>query len=154
VALIRLMRPLIDINAMDTITKASCVAATIAATSGENCRTMPDAIRHFPARLLTPDEHALVAEWLAAAGDIAEAYVSNRYSDDPAYYRRIVVITKPGDGPSHLVHAPTGGETWVVFSRSPNSQVEIFPSLRAALNSIRPVLIGVGITADGSVPKV
>ena len=54
-------------------TQASCVAATIAATSGESCRTMPDAIRHFRARLLTPD--ALVAEWLAAAGDIAEAYV-------------------------------------------------------------------------------
>ena len=77
-----------------------------------------------------------------------------RRSDDPAFYRRIVVITKPGDGPSHLVHTPTGGENWVVFSRSPNPRVDIFPTLRAALNSIRPVLIEVGMAADGSVPKV
>ena len=46
-----------------------------------------NSIRHFPARLLTPDEHALLAEWLSAAGDIASAYVSNRRGDDPAYDR-------------------------------------------------------------------
>ena len=59
---------------------------------------MKDVIRHLPARLLTPDERALVAEWIASAGDIAEAYVSSRRGDDPALYHRIVIVTKPEDG--------------------------------------------------------
>jgi hypothetical protein len=42
------------------------------------CPRMKDMIRDLPARLLAPDERTLVAEWLAGAGDIAEAYVSNR----------------------------------------------------------------------------
>ena len=109
-----------------------------------------DAIRHFAARLLTPDEHALVAEWLAAAGDIASAYVSARLSDDPAYYRKVVIVTRPDEEPSHLVHAPTGRREWVVFSRGPAHQIDIFPTLRAALNSIRPVLV----EADRSKPEV
>lgn len=115
---------------------------------------MGDAIRHFPARLLTPDEHALVAEWLAAAGDIATAYVSNRREDDPAYYRRIVIVTKPDEGPSHLVHSPSGRKVWLVFSLGPKSQIQTFPTLRASLNSIRPVLLETGIDAERSKPKV
>src|SRR4029453_7143692 len=77
---------------------------------------MRDIIRHLPARLLTPEERALVVEWFAAAGDIAEAYVSNRRGDDPALHHRVVVITKPDMGPSHLIHAPAGRDIWVVFS--------------------------------------
>jgi hypothetical protein len=50
---------------------------------------MRDALHYFPARPLRPNENALVAEWLAGAGDIAAAYVSNRRTDDPAHYRRI-----------------------------------------------------------------
>ena len=53
---------------------------------------MRDSICHFPARPLSPDEHALVAEWLSAAGDIVTAYVSSRSHDDPAHYRRIVIV--------------------------------------------------------------
>jgi hypothetical protein len=45
---------------------------------------MRDAIGKFPARRLTPDEHALRVDWLAASGDVTSAYVSNRSSDDPA----------------------------------------------------------------------
>jgi hypothetical protein len=113
-------------------------------------RPMGDSIRHFPARLLTPDEHALLAEWLSAAGDIASAYVSNRRGDDPAYYRRIVIVTRPDEGPSHLIHAPMGRREWVVFSRGPAYQIDIFPTLRVALNSIRPVLVEAGMEADRS----
>ena len=115
---------------------------------------MGDSIRHFPARLLTPDEHVLLAEWLSVAGDIASAYVSNRRGDDPAYYRRIVIVARPDEGPSHLVHAPTGRREWVVFSRGPTYQIDIFPTLHAALNSIRPVLVEAGIEADRSKPEV
>jgi hypothetical protein len=60
-----------------------------------------DAIGQFPARRLSPDEHALVVEWLAAAGDVISAFVSNRRSDDPALHHRIVITTGPDDGPSH-----------------------------------------------------
>jgi hypothetical protein len=114
---------------------------------------MQDTIGHFPARLLTPDEHALVAEWLSLAGDVAAAYVSNRRDDDPAYYRRIVVVTKPEDGASHLVHAPAGSRNWVVFTRGPEPRMEIFATLRAALNSICPVLTEPSIEADPAKPK-
>jgi hypothetical protein len=108
---------------------------------------MLDAIRHFPARLPTPEEQALVAEWLAHAGDIAAAYVSNRRGDDPAHYRRIVIVTKPDEGPSHLVHAPSGRKKWIVFSLGRKSQIQNFPNLRAALNHIRPVLADEGVKA-------
>ena len=50
-----------------------------------------------------------MAEWLAAAGDIADAYVSNRRGDDPTIRHRIVIVTKADDEPSHLVHAPSVG---------------------------------------------
>lgn len=113
-----------------------------------------DAIGHFPARLLTPDEHALLGEWLAAAGDIAEAYVSNRRGDDPGYYRRIVITTTPGDGPSHFVHASLASGKWVVLVRGPNPLVDVFPTLRAALNAVRSVLPEIGAEADRSKPEV
>jgi hypothetical protein len=101
---------------------------------------MRNAIRHFPARPLMPDERALVTEWLASAGDIAETYVSGRRDDDPAHYRRIVIVTKPDEGPSHFVHAPSGFDIWIVFSVGRRTRIQRFPTLRAALNSIRPVL--------------
>ena len=54
---------------------------------------MRDIIRHFPARPLTPDERALVAEWLNSVGDVAATFVSSRRTDDAAYYRRIIIIS-------------------------------------------------------------
>ena len=54
-------------------------------------KQMKDLIRDFPARLLTQNERALVAEWIAGAGDIAEPYVSDRLVDDPTLYHRIVI---------------------------------------------------------------
>ena len=101
---------------------------------------MRNAISYFPARPLMPDERALVAEWLASVGDIAATYVSSRRGDDPAHYRRIVIVTKPDEGPSHLVHAPSGRDIWIVFSVGTRTRIRRFPTLRAALNSIRPVL--------------
>ena len=89
---------------------------------------MRDGIGYFPARALQPVERAVVAEWLANAGDVAAAYVSNRRSDDPAHYRRIVIVTKPDDGPSHLIHAPAKHSIWVLFSLSPETEFRTFPS--------------------------
>ena len=102
---------------------------------------MREAIRHLPARLLTPQERDLVAEWFATAGDISLAYVSNRAGDDPALLHRIVVVMKAGDGPSHIVYAPSGRDIWIVFSAGRRTRLRRFRALRAALNSIRPVLV-------------
>src|SRR5689334_8780533 len=101
---------------------------------------MRDAVRHFPARPLTPGEHVLVAEWLALAGDVAATYVSSRRSDDPALFRRIVVAAHPGEGPSHLIHAPSGRDIWIVFTLGRRMKIRRFRTIRAALNSVRPVL--------------
>ena len=102
---------------------------------------MRDVIRHLPARLLTPVERALVADWFAAAGDIAEAYVSTRRADDPALHHRLVIITKSDDGPSHLIHAPSGRDIWIVFALGRRTKIKRFQTLQAALNSVRPVLV-------------
>ena len=124
------------------LAQARVVAATDRCPGGlEEMAAMPDAISYFPARPLTPVEHALLAEWLAVAGDIAVAYVSSRRGDDPAYYRRIVVVTNYDEGPSHLVHAPSGRDMWLVYSFHEEPRIRSFPTLRAALNSIRPVLL-------------
>jgi hypothetical protein len=100
-----------------------------------------DAVSQFPARKLTPDERALVFEWLAAAGDVTTAYVSRRRADDPALHERIIICTGPGDEPSHIVHAPSGRDIWFVFSLGQRTKLRRFQTLLTALNSIRPVLV-------------
>jgi hypothetical protein len=105
---------------------------------------MREAIRHLPARLLNPDERTLVAEWFATTGDIASAYVCSRLGDDPALLHRIVVVRNPGNGPSNIVYAPSGRNIWIVFSAGRRTRIRRFRTLRAALNSIRPVLVEAG----------
>jgi hypothetical protein len=117
-------------------------------------KPMKDLIRHLPARLLTPDERALVAEWIGGAGDVAEAYVSNRRGDDPALYHRIVIVVKPEDGPAHLVHASTGRDIWIVLSLGRRTKTQRFRTLRAALNSVRPVLVETGLEEAFRIPKL
>jgi hypothetical protein len=102
---------------------------------------MKDMIRHLPARLLAPDERSLVAEWLSGAGDITEAYVSDRRGDDPALHHRIVIVTSPEAGPTHLIHTPSSRNIWIVLSLGRRTKIRRFPTLRAALNSVRPVLV-------------
>ena len=108
---------------------------------------MKDAVSQFPARKLTPDERALVLEWLAAAGDVTTAYVSRRSADDPALHQRIIICTGPGDEPSHIVHAPSGRDIWFVFSLGQRTKLRRFQTLLAALNSIRAVLLDPESTA-------
>jgi hypothetical protein len=99
-------------------------------------------LRTFPPRPLNPDERELVASWLAMTGDVASAYVSERRSDDPAIFHRIVVALGPGPAPSYLIHAPTGVSCWLVLTLGENADVRRYDSLRTALNSIRPVFPG------------
>jgi len=107
-----------------------------------------DVLRTFPPRPLDPDERALVTTWLAATCNVAAAYVSERRSDDPALYRRIVVTIGPDQAPSCLIHAPLGINCWLVSSVGHGSQVQRFDSLPAALNSIR-LVFAVNAAASG-----
>lgn len=99
-----------------------------------------DTGRAFPPRLLRPDERELLAEWLAAAGDIASAYVSSRKNDDPEIRRRIVISTAKGGGPTHFIDTPTGTDLWIVVQLHPDMEAYEFRSLREALNFVRAVL--------------
>jgi len=114
---------------------------------------MHQAISYLPARPLTPDEHGLVAEWLAVAGDIALAYVSGRRSDDAALYRRVVIVTKADEGPSHLFHTAAGRNVWVVFTLEQRVRIRRSRSLRAALNSIGLVIVYVNALQQSRRPN-
>jgi hypothetical protein len=117
-------------------------------------RPMKDMIRDLPARLLAPDERALVAEWLSGAGDITEAYVSDRRGDDPALSHRIIIVTNPDAGPTHLVHAPLGRDIWIVLTLGRRTKIRRFRTLRAALNSVRSVLVETGLEEALRIPKM
>jgi hypothetical protein len=100
-----------------------------------------DVLRTLPPRPLRPDERELVDAWLAAAGDVVSAYVSERRSDDPALYRRIVIFEDLRLGPSYLIHTPTFVDAWITLDVRQASAAQSFASLREALNSVRPVLL-------------
>ena len=99
-----------------------------------------DILLTFPARTLSPTEQALVQEWLGLAGDVPSAYVSQRRSDDPKFFGRVVLATGPDRKPSHTIHVPAGSAWWLVTSMGPPQRVRQFNTLRDALNSVRPVL--------------
>jgi len=101
---------------------------------------MRDTIRHFPARPPTPDERALLTEWLAMAGDIASAYIVQRRSDDPDLVNRIIIVESMDDTPSYIVHAASGRDIWFLSYPGQRTKIRRFRTLRAVLNSIRPVL--------------
>lgn len=98
-------------------------------------------MQKFPARPPTPDERAVLAEWLAAAGDVALAFVSSRQNDDPTLKHRIVIISPDSGEPSHFVFAPAGRDIWIVLAKGQRTKLRRYKTLRAALNSIRPVLV-------------
>ena len=97
----------------------------------------------FPARPPTPIERAVLAEWLAAAGDVALAYVSSRQNDDPALKHRIIVVSPDSGEPSHVAFASAGRDIWIVLAQGQRTRIRRYKTLRAALNSIRPVLVEV-----------
>jgi hypothetical protein len=103
-------------------------------------KTAVDILATFPARLLSPAEQALVQEWLGLAGDLPLAYVSQRRSDDPKFFGRVVIATGADRKPSHTIHVPAGSASWLVTSMGPPQSVRQFNTLHDALNSVRPVL--------------
>jgi hypothetical protein len=103
--------------------------------------TMRDVLLRYPPRDLAPHERQLVHDWLALAADVPAAFVSERRSDDPALYRRVVISVEPNAQPTHLIHAPTGMRLWVKVTVAADMRIEMFDSLASALNSIRSVLV-------------
>jgi hypothetical protein len=67
--------------------------------------------------------------------------VSGRKTDDPALYRRIVITDSSDGQPTHLIHCPERLRLWIKVTLGPNPRVEVFDTLQATLNSIRPVLL-------------
>jgi hypothetical protein len=100
----------------------------------------PQALLSFPPRLLGATERELFYEWLSRAGDISLAYVSQRRSDDPRLYRRIVIRVDPDGERAYTVHTTELGTAWLVSSLDQPSDAQAYDTLRDALNSIRPVL--------------
>jgi len=98
----------------------------------------------FPPRSISQWERALLAEWFAATQhdglDVARAYVSERRGDDPRFIGKISVVLRASREPSFLVYSPRETAFWVVTAAPDWNQAQRFRTLRAALNSIRPVL--------------
>ena len=91
-------------------------------------------------RILTDGEHELVREWAKASGNSLTAFVSQRRADDPAFFRRIVIAKRGTRRPLYLVHCPVDGEFWVVTTVVEGHEIARLPTLRAALNCVRPLL--------------
>jgi hypothetical protein len=108
--------------------------------------TADNVILTFPPRPISQWERALLAEWFAAAQgdgfDVQSAYVSERRGDDPRIAGRIVVVLRASREPSFVVYSPSESTFWVVVAAPNWNQLQRFGTLRAALNSIRPVLDG------------
>lgn len=98
----------------------------------------------FPPRPISQWERALLAEWFAATQrtgvDVARAFVSERRGDDARFLGRIVVVLRSAKEPAFLVYSPAESAFWVVVSAPDWNEFQRFRTLRAALNSIRPVL--------------
>lgn len=108
----------------------------------------------FPPRPISQWERALVAEWFTACQheghDIARAFVSERRGDDPKIVGRIVVVVRPSKEPTHLIYSPAESTFWVISSAPCWGELQRFHTLRAALNSIRPVLDAPNDSAVGA----
>jgi hypothetical protein len=114
---------------------------TSAIAKGEPQPMTDDAINvflTFPPRSLADGEREMVRQWFAGTTDIASAYVSERRGDDPAHFRKIVIVEAGSRRPAWLVHCPNGTEVWLVTSQAEGFGPRYYTSLRAALESIRP----------------
>jgi hypothetical protein len=96
----------------------------------------------FPPRPLTDWERETLRGW-AEAVDGYTAFVAERRSDDPAIYRRIVIARRRTKQHAYTVHAPQGMDVWVVVSTTEGEDIGTFPTLRAALEFVRPLSVGV-----------
>jgi hypothetical protein len=92
----------------------------------------------FPARALRQDDRELFNVWLKEQAYSVSGYISDRRSDDPALYRKVVIAAQEGASPTHLVWSPTGLDIWIV-QELPTGKLSSFASLGDALESIEPI---------------
>lgn len=91
----------------------------------------------FPPRPLTRAERQLLLDWTDASGDYS-SFISERRSDDPTIYGRIVVQRRATNQYLYLVHCPRGSSWWIVLSAVTGENVGHFATLRAALDFLKP----------------
>ncbi len=103
-------------------------------------RQVDNVQRIFPPRLLTDGEREILLDWIGAATEFV-AFVSERRSDDPAIYRRIVVSRRADNRRLYLIHSHRSSDHWSMVSAVDGDDVGRFPTLRAALNCISPVTV-------------
>jgi hypothetical protein len=96
----------------------------------------------FPPRALTNWERETLRGWVEAV-DGFTAFVSERRSDDPAIYRRIVITRRRTKQHAYTIYAPHGMDVWIVVSVTEREDIGSFSTLRAALEFVQPVSVGV-----------
>jgi hypothetical protein len=94
----------------------------------------------FPPRALTDRERQTLNGWVEATDGLT-AFVSERRSDDPAIYRRIVITRRSTNQHAYTIHAPQGLDVWVVVSLTEGENIGRFPTLRTALEFVQPVSV-------------
>jgi hypothetical protein len=94
----------------------------------------------FPPRPLADGERQLLAEWTEVVKDFS-TFVSQRRSDDPAIYQRIVVSRRVTEQHLYLIHCPKDLDCWIMISAVEGKSIGHFASLRAALDYISPVML-------------
>ena len=99
-----------------------------------------DVLLTFPARLPNSDERELLDAWLVATHGEAGVYIAERRSDDPKVRNQILIFTGKAGSPTHVVHSPTTIPCWLVKRTNGRTRIDIFGTLRDALNSIRNAL--------------
>ena len=97
-------------------------------------------LRTFPPRPLTEAERELLLDWVETARDF-QAFVSERRSDDPAIYRRVVVSHRNTQQHLYLIHCPKDLDCWIMVSPVGGKSIGRFASLRTALEYIGPVTL-------------
>jgi hypothetical protein len=102
--------------------------------------SIQNVLRTSPPRPLTDDERLLLHDWVRGAQGFT-AFVSDRRTDEPAIYRRIVISVRATRQHLYLVHAATEPACWMMLSIATGEYAARLPTLRAVLESIEPVAL-------------
>jgi hypothetical protein len=114
---------------------ASCQKAKRANMTG----IIPEGSGSWPRlRLVSDGERELVKQWAAAASNVM-AYISQRRGDEPGLCGQVVVVDRKSRRVLYSVYGPEGSDFWVVLSAFEMEEIGRFPTLRVALNFVRPV---------------
>jgi len=97
-------------------------------------------LRTSPPRPLTDDERRLLDDWVQAAQGFT-AFISERRTDEPAIYRRIVISVRATRQHLYLIHAAAEPACLIMLCIATGEYAGRFPTLRAVLDYIEPVAL-------------